>query len=86
MAYIKINEGNRITAASMTHHCGLDEIEVEISAEIWEKGIHDYKYENGEFVYEPLQNKEAVEKPSQLDIIEAQVVYTAMMTNTLMEV
>ena len=85
MAYIIINENSRITAASTTHHCGEKEIEVTIPEEVWENGIHDYKYENGEFIYEPIQINEVIEKPSQLDIIEAQVAYTAMMTNTLME-
>ena len=32
------------------------------------------------------ENVEVISKPSQLDIIEAQVTYTAMMTDTLLEV
>ena len=43
-----------------------------------------YRYINGEFIYEPLPLP--VEKPSQMDMIEAQVTYTAMMTDTLLEV
>ena len=46
--------------------------------------IYDYLYIDGQFVYDPLPVPE--EKPSQMDIIEAQVAYTAMMTNTLLEV
>lgn len=49
--------------------------------------ISDYKYIDGEYVYESLpMPEEPEEKPSQLDIIEAQVTYTAMMTDTLLEV
>lgn len=39
-------------------------------------------------IYEPYDNgiPESVNTPSQLDVIEAQVTYTAMMTDTLLEV
>ena len=39
---------------------------------------------NGE--YTPLPEPESAEQPSQLDMIEAQITYTAMMTDTLLEV
>ena len=58
MAYIIIDEKNYITAASETHHCGEGEIEVEIPAEVWENGIHDYKYVDGEFVFDPIPEPE----------------------------
>lgn len=48
--------------------------------------IADYLYVNSEFIYNPLPVIEPIEEPSQLDIIEAQVTYTAMMTDTLLEV
>jgi hypothetical protein len=39
-----------------------------------EGNIIDYKYINGEYVYEPIPEPERLEaQPSQLDIIEAQV-------------
>ena len=50
------------------------------------------KFENGEFIID--ENKKAeileqrrieAEKPTQLDIIEAQITYTALMTDTLLE-
>lgn len=46
----------------------------------------DYLYIDGQYVYSPLPVIEPEEKPSQMDILEAQVAYTAMMTNTLLEV
>ena len=46
--------------------------------------ITDYLYVDGQYVYDPLPIME--EQPTQLDTIEAQVTYTAMMTETLLEV
>ena len=51
-----------------------------------EGNITDYKYVNKKYVYEPLPVEEPEYVPTQLDIIEAQVTYTAMMTDTLLEV
>ena len=48
--------------------------------------VADYRYVDGEFIYDPIPIPEVEEKPTQLDIIEAQVTYTAMMTDTLLEV
>lgn len=41
---------------------------------------------NGDFIIEDDGEPDEVEPVSQLDIIEAQVAYTAMMTDTLLEV
>ena len=46
---------------------------------------YDYLYIDGEYIYDPLPVEEIVETPTQLDILEAQVTYTAMMTDTLLE-
>lgn len=54
--------------------------------ELPEGNVADYRYVNGEFVYDPIPVEPVAEVPSQLDIIEAQVTYTAMMTDTLLEV
>lgn len=48
--------------------------------------VADYRYVNEEFIYDPLPKPVVEETPSQLDILEAQVTYTAMMTDTLLEV
>lgn len=48
--------------------------------------ITEYRYVNDEFIYDPIPEQENDKTPTQLDIIEAQVTYTAMMTNTLLEV
>ena len=52
-----------------------------------EGDIANYKYINNEYVYDPIPKPEPEpEEPTQLDILEAQVTYTAMMTDTLLEV
>lgn len=59
----------------------------------WQHMIPLYKYENGEVVKRTEEEIEAdiadipipEEQPTQLDMIEAQVAYTAMMTDTLLE-
>ena len=52
-----------------------------------EKDHNNYRYINSVYIYDPLPEKPDPEaQPSQLDLIEAQVTYTAMMTDTLLEV
>ncbi len=59
----------------------------------WKHMIPLYKYENGEVIKRTQEEFNAdiaalpvpEEAPSQLDQIEAQVAYTAMMTDTLLE-
>ena len=66
-----------------------DETEKEIrcpSASLEENlAIAKAEAHNGEYTIED-DGVEEVSTPSQLDIIEAQVAYTAMMTDTLLEV
>ena len=53
----------------------------EVNEEIAKKEAY-----NGEYTIEDDGQPEPAETPSQLDVIEAQVTYTAMMTDTLLEV
>lgn len=56
-----------------------------------EDGIYQYKYINGEVVERTEEEIEAdrlnvpTEEPTQLDRIESQVLFTALMTDTLLE-
>ena len=84
MAYINIDETKRIVVASYNYHCGDGEIEVDIPENITFENIHDYLYDNGEFIYSPRPEEPVEYVPTQLDMIEAQVTYTAMMTDTLL--
>lgn len=57
-----------------------------------DRGIYRYALDENNKPYERTQEEmdtdyiEPITSPSQLDIIEAQVTYTAMMTDTLLEV
>jgi hypothetical protein len=71
MAYIKIDSKGRITAASKSHHCGDGEIEVTIPEEIGLETIHEYRYENGEFVHDPKPKpKQPDQQPTQEERIK----------------
>lgn len=69
---------------------------MQIVEELPEGNIYEYRYEldenldtgelSWEYIHDPLPEPVVEETPSQLDIIEAQVTYTAMMTDTLLEV
>lgn len=53
--------------------------------ELPEGDISEYLYVDGQYIHDPLPEPEVDEQPSQLDLIEAQITYTAMMTDTLLE-
>jgi len=46
--------------------------------------VSEYLYTDGRYVHSPLPSDSVAEEPTQLDIIEAQVMYTAMMTDTML--
>lgn len=77
------NETNRILSAAIMSYPPIDAVLVGM---LPDGNIVDYLYINGEYVHDPLPVIEPEIHPSQLDIIEAQVTYTAMMTDTLLEV
>jgi hypothetical protein len=47
--------------------------------------ITDYKYINGEYVLDPIPEPTPEPEPTEFDVLEAQVIYTAVMTDTLIE-
>lgn len=57
-----------------------------IVEELLDADMADYRYIDNEYVYDPIDKPELEDIPTQLDYIEAQVTYTAMMTDTLLEV
>lgn len=80
---LNLDENNRIVTV---HYPSYDEDKVKVDSLPLEDDTHwvqDYLYVNGEYVYDPLPHPEP--EPSQLDRIEAQGLYTAMMTDTLLE-
>lgn len=52
-----------------------------------EGNLYDYRVDpnTGEYIYDPVVRPAAPVVPTQMDRIEAQVTYTAMMTDTLLE-
>ena len=57
------------------------------AVEAEEESITNYLFKDNEYIHDPEPEPEPIEpEPTQLDILEAQVTYTAMMTDTLLEV
>lgn len=83
MYSLNLDTDNRILSACVC----LEGFEYEnVVDELPDGNITDYKYIDGEYIHDPLPVEEVVEEPSQLDVLEAQVTYTAMMTDTLLGV
>lgn len=82
MYSLKLDENNRILSVSYANFTSLTGHVVDY---IPEGNIYEYKYIDGEFIHDPISIEEVVEQPSRIDIIEAQVVYTAMMNGTLLD-
>ena len=80
---LNLNEENRILSVTFDEYAPTDQPRVD---ELPEGDVSNYLYVDGEFIYDPLPVVEPEVVPSQLDLIEAQVTYTAMMTDTLLEV
>ena len=79
---LNLAEDNRILSATYEEFASSDAFFID---KLPEGDISNYLYINGEYVFSPLPEPEPAEDaPSQLDVIEAQVAYTAMMTNTLL--
>ena len=80
---LKLGEDGRILYATRSEFAFGEVVFVET---LPEGDITDYRYVDREYIYDPIPVESEEETPSQLDVIEAQVAYTAMMTGTLLEV
>ena len=80
---LNLGEDGRVLSATYPQYAPKDAVVVDV---LPEGNIAHYLYVDGEFIYSPLDPVVMTAEPTQLDIIEAQVTYTAMMTNTLLEV
>lgn len=80
MRYVlNIKEDGQILSATYKEYATENMILVD---ELPEGNIADYKYIDGEYVYSPLAKPEIKEnQPTQLDRIESQLAYLAMMTD-----
>ena len=80
---LNLAEDGRVLSATYERFAAPGAVLVEA---IPEGNLSDYRFQDGDFVYDPLPEPDPVpEEPSQLDRVEAQAVYTAMMTDTLLE-
>ena len=80
---LNLAEDGRILSVTFEKYAPEDAVLVD---ELPDGNLYEYRYADGDFVYDPIPVEQVEEEPSQLDIIEAQVTYTAMMTDTLLEV
>ena len=80
---LNLAEDGRVLSATFEKYAPDGSVLVD---ELPDGNLSDYRWQDGAFVLDPLPEPEPEpETPSQLDIIEAQVTYTAMMTDTLLE-
>ena len=75
---LNLAEDSRILSATFLKYAG--------PGAVPEGNLSDYRFVDGVYIYDPIPVPEMPEQPTQLDQIEAQVTYTAMMTDTLLEV
>ena len=80
---LNLNQENRILSVTFDKYAPIDQPRVE---KLPGGNVCDYLFIDGEYIYDPLPVVEPEVVPTQLDMIEAQVTYTAMMTDTLLEV
>lgn len=79
---LKLAEDGRVLSATFEKYAPADSVLVD---ELPEGNLSDYRWQDGDFVYDPPPETEPVtEEPTQLDRVEAQATYTAMMTDTLL--
>ena len=81
---LNLAEDGRVLSATFEKYAPADSVLVD---NLPDGNLSDYRWQDGAFVYDPLPEPDPVpEEPSQLDRVEAQATYTAMMTDTLLEV
>ena len=81
---LNLAEDGRVLSATFEKYAPDGSVLVD---ELPEANLADYRWQDGAFAYDPLPEPDPdPEPPSQLDRVEAQATYTAMMTDTLLEV
>lgn len=83
MYALNIGEAGRILSATRPEYAPANAATVET---LPEGDISEYRYVDGEIIHDPLPEPEPEpDAPTQLDRVEAQTMYTALMTDTLLE-
>lgn len=78
---LELDEDGRIVSVVAQRYAQNDAVIVD---ELPDGSLTDYLYVGGEYIYNPLPMPDQAQ-PTQMDRIEAQVLYTALMTDTLIE-
>ena len=79
---LNLSEDGRVLSVTFPKYAPVDAATVE---ELPEGNLSDYRFDGSGFVYDPVL-VEAVTTATWQDRMEAQIAYTAMMTDTLLEV
>lgn len=83
MYALNLADDGRVLSATLPEYAPEDAVTVET---LPEGDVYEYRYVDGEFIHDPLPEPEPTPTtPTQLDRVEAQVMYTALMTDTLLE-
>lgn len=91
MYTLNLDENNYVLSIAHTPH---DDVALDLS-EVELKYLNAYQYISGQLILDPVRKAEIIaeeeerrrkeEEPSRDDRLEAQTLYTAMMTDTLLE-
>lgn len=83
MYALNLGDDSRILSATLPEYAPSTRPQVE---SLPEGDLYEYRYVDGEYIYDPLpKQEEETPAPTQLDRVEAQTMYTALMTDTLLE-
>ena len=75
---LNLDTDGRILSATYEEYAADNAVLVDV---LPDGDISDYLYINGEYVHSPLHKIEVAEQPTQLDRIESQLAYLAMITD-----
>ena len=82
MYALNLSKDGRILSVTFAKYASADDVFTET---LPNGDVSDYLFVDGDFVYDPVLT-ETVHTPTWQDRMEAQIAYTAMMTDTLLEV